>query len=94
VQAHLVLTRALLSLFGAQARERVESALETCAALVEQTDARVYEPQIHGARGALAGALGDDDARERWLRTAHRPFAAMGATGDAERVMREIEVRS
>ncbi len=38
----------------------------------------------------LARLRGDDAARERALRKAHRSFAEMGATGHAERLAKEL----
>jgi tetratricopeptide (TPR) repeat protein len=88
--AHLSLARVLLSRAGGKARGEIESALESCLSLVEQTQARVYEPHVHEVRAGLADLLGDEATREHERREAHRLFAEMGATGHAERVMREL----
>jgi len=49
------------------------------------------EAEILEARAALARACGEEDARRLLLRDAHARYAAMGATGPAERVARELE---
>jgi class 3 adenylate cyclase/tetratricopeptide (TPR) repeat protein len=82
----LALSRVLLTLDGATAREEIESALDVAEALVRSTGARVYAPQIHVERARLAGALSDPASREQHLREAHRLFTELGATGHADRV--------
>ena len=88
--AHLTLARVLLSRTGRKARGEIESALESCLSLVEQTQARVYEPHVYELRAELAHLLGDAANRERYLRKAHRSFTEIGATGHAERLAREL----
>ncbi len=90
--AHLTLARVLLSRTGGKARGEIESALESCLSLVEQTQARVYEPHVHEVRAGLADLLGDKATRQRELREAHRLYTEMGAVGHAERVGREVAV--
>jgi tetratricopeptide (TPR) repeat protein len=89
-RAQLALSRALRSRDGAEAHEAIEAALERAAALVEETGARTYPPFIHAERAALAALLGDEAGRLRELRAAHRVFVAIGATGHAERLAREL----
>jgi class 3 adenylate cyclase/tetratricopeptide (TPR) repeat protein len=89
-QAQLVLARVLLARLGAQARDAIESALGSCLSLIEQTEARVYEPHVHEVRAELARLLGDEAAHDRELREAHRLFSAMGATGHAERMAGQL----
>jgi class 3 adenylate cyclase/tetratricopeptide (TPR) repeat protein/ribosomal protein L40E len=90
-QAHLALARVLLARFGADARDEIDSALSCCLSLIEQTAARVWEPHVYQLRAELARLLGDETTRERELREAHRLFTAIGATGHAERVAKELE---
>jgi hypothetical protein len=45
---------------------------------------------VHEARAELERACGDAPAAERELREAQRLHAAMGATGHAERIAREL----
>ncbi len=71
-------------------RGEIESALESCLSLVEQTQARVYEPHVYELRAELAHLQGDAANRERYLREAHGLFTEMGATGHAERLAREL----
>jgi tetratricopeptide (TPR) repeat protein len=89
-QAQLVLARVLLARLGAQARDAIESALGSCLSLIEQTEARVYEPHVHEVRAELARLLGDEAAHDRELREAHLLFSAMGATGHAERMAGQL----
>ena len=89
-QAHLVLARILLDLSGATAKKEIESALANCLALVEETEARMYEPHVNELRSRLARLLGDEATHARALREAHRLFSAQGATGHAERVAKNL----
>ena len=66
------------------------TALEAAEDLVKETGARVYLPFICEERAALALLLGDGAGRARYLRDAHRLFTAMGATGHAERIAKEL----
>jgi hypothetical protein len=54
------------------------------------TEILVYEPFWREARAELAKLRGDDAARERELREAHRLYSEMGATYHAERVAGEL----
>ena len=89
-QAHLALARVLLARSGADAKDAIESALATCLSLVQQTQAYAYEPYVHELRAEVARRGGDAAAGERELREAHRLFTAIGATGHAQRVAREM----
>ncbi len=60
---------------------------DTC----ETLGVRLLLPRIDLEAAELARLRGDDTARERALRSAHRSFTEMGATGHAERVARELE---
>jgi adenylate cyclase len=93
-QAHLVLARALLSRYGAKARDEIERALGSCLLLVEQTEARVQEPHARELHAELMGLLGDEAAAAGELREAQRLFAEMGATAHAERVARDPRLRA
>ena len=64
--------------------------MQRCSELIEQTGARLYTPQVHEQRAALADLSGDGAEAERELREAHRLYTGMGATGHAERVAREL----
>lgn len=85
LRAQLARARVLLAFDGLEARPAIEAALERAQAVVEETGARGFEPQILLERGRLAGLVGDELGREDCLREAHRLFTEMGATGRAER---------
>ena len=74
----------------AAARAAIEVALSEAQVLVHRTEARSEQPHIHLARAELADVLGDEAARRREMREAHRLFTAIGATGWAERVAKTL----
>src|SRR5262245_17044993 len=88
--AHLALARVLARSEGVHAREAVESALAQASSLVGETGAARYAPFIHLERAELARRLGDETARQRELREAHRLLTEMGATARAERVAQDL----
>ena len=90
IRALLARAHVLIAAEGASARSRVEADLRDAAAVIEATEARVFTPQVHVERAALARVLGDAAGHQRELREAHRLFTAMGATARAEQVAREI----
>jgi adenylate cyclase len=92
--SQLTLARVLLRAEGLAARAEIEAALARATALVEETGARVYEPLIHVERAALAHLQGELVTRQHELREAHRLFTAMGATGHAERISRQLSAVS
>jgi tetratricopeptide (TPR) repeat protein len=75
---------------GAEAREAIEAALAEAEALIESTGIRGWQPFLHVERAELAQLVGDEATRERELREAHRLYTAMGATGHAERLGRQL----
>ena len=91
VRSRLARARILLALDGANARAEIESDLDCATDLVRSTGAISYEPQIVVERARLAKILGDS-VRSVALKTeAHRLFTAIGATGHAERLARELK---
>jgi tetratricopeptide (TPR) repeat protein len=88
--ARLVLAGALLATDGVVFRIEIESALERAEHLVESIEGRSLSPRILEVRGRLAAALGDAPASGRTLRQALDLYRAIGATGHAERLAREI----
>ncbi|MCZ6823885.1 MAG: hypothetical protein O7F10_13115, partial [Deltaproteobacteria bacterium] len=83
----LALARVELSTGAAdRARELLVEALR-CA---DEAHAGARVPFIKYECAEAARALGDDTARARELREAHRLFIEMGATGHAERLAREL----
>ena len=91
IDARLALARALLAVDGPAAREDVEAGLARASEWVDESGARAFEPHILEVRAELAEVLGDQAARERELREAHRLYTEMGAAGHAERVARELQ---
>ena len=89
-QAQLVLAAALLATDGVVPRAEIESALERAEQLVESIEGRSLSPRILELRGRLAAALGDASAADRVLREALDVYRAIGATGHAERLAREL----
>ena len=88
--ANLGLARVLLRAEGAAAKGEIGAALDAARALVEEMGARTLEPFIRAERAALARLEGDERARQRELREAHRLFTAMGATVRAEQVGKDL----
>jgi hypothetical protein len=57
---------------------------------VGQTRARVFEPHVHEVRAELARLSDEGSTFEREISEAQRLFTAIGATGHAARLAREI----
>ena len=91
VRALVTLARGLLEGEGAEFRGRVEGALSRALSLIDETGNEALRPFVHLERSKLARLTGDEAARQRELREAHRLLVEMGATGHAERVGRELE---
>jgi hypothetical protein len=85
IEAQLAVARARCA-EGVSARPAVEAALERALALIRETGARGFEPQVYLERATLARLSGDEIARDRELREALRLFVEMDATGHAERI--------
>jgi tetratricopeptide (TPR) repeat protein len=88
--AQLALAEALLAADGVVPRAEIESALERAEHLVESIEGRSLSPRILEMRARLAAALGDAPAGDRALRQALELYRAIGATGHAERLAREL----
>jgi tetratricopeptide (TPR) repeat protein len=86
----LLLARIVARARGTTARAEVERLLEESVAYLEETGVTAWVPLLHEARAELERACGDAAAAERELREAQRLYAAMGATGHAERLAREL----
>jgi hypothetical protein len=94
IEAHLAHAHALRHAHGASAATDIETTLERAAALVDETGAAGLAPFVHCERAELARLLGDEAGWQRELREALRLFAAMGATGHAERISRQLSAVS
>ncbi len=82
--------RALRETLGLQATREIEAALAEADAWLEMSGAKSYEPFLHVERAELARLRGDEVARERELREAHRLFLEIGAPIRAEQVAKEL----
>jgi hypothetical protein len=89
-QAQLALAAALLTTNGVLPRAEIESALTRAEELVESIGGRSLSPRILKQRGRLAAAVGDALAASRALEEALDLYRAIGATGHAERLAREL----
>ena len=67
-----------------------KAALAEADSWLEMSGAKSYEPFLNVERAELARLTGDDTARERELREAHRLFIEMGATGHVDRLAKEL----
>ncbi len=92
IRGLLARARVLLAAEGAAAAAEITTTLRDALALVETTEAHAFAPFIHVERAALARLTGDDSARERELREAHRLFAEMGATARADDLARQLGI--
>jgi hypothetical protein len=90
IEAQLLQAEFWLRTEGAEARQQIDKVLESVATWIEETGAGAFAPQLHELRAELARLFGDQAARKRELREAHRLCAEMGATGYAERLAREL----
>jgi adenylate cyclase len=90
VLACISLARVLLAAGGPKANEETETTLGRALELARQTDAKSFIPMVHVELAQLALQTGDSDRRENELRQAHRLFAAIGATGHAERIAGQL----
>jgi tetratricopeptide (TPR) repeat protein len=88
--AQLVLVRVLRETEGAQAESAIDRILSETLAFIDESGATGWKPFVLLEQAELAQTLGDEGARERALREAHRLFTAMGATARAEQMAREI----
>ncbi len=90
LDAKLAQARLLLRAEGLAAADRAEAILAELRDACETLDTRLLLPRIDLETAELARLRGDDAARERALRKAHRSFTEIGATGHAERMAKEL----
>jgi hypothetical protein len=88
--AQLTRIRSLRETLSLHATREIEATLGEAAAWLEMSGAKSYEPFLHVERAELARLTGDDAARERELREAHRLFLEIGAPIRAEQVAKEL----
>ena len=94
LRSHLARARALSRGVGADAKEEIGKSLSEAEALVKTTGAESWRPFIHEERAKLAQLAGDEVTRQRELREAHRLFVDIGAPAHAERIEKELVLRS
>jgi hypothetical protein len=90
IQAHLERARVLRELDGSNGIEAASHSLGAAERLIEEIGAESFRPQLHEEHGRIADLYGDIAVRDRELAEAHRLYVAMGATGHAERLAKEI----
>jgi adenylate cyclase len=91
-RALVTLARGLLEDEGPELRGRAQEVLSRALSLIDETGNEALRPFVHLEQSKLARLAGDEEARERELREAHRLFTEMGATGHAERLARELGI--
>jgi hypothetical protein len=90
LSAQLTRIRALRVTEGLKATREIEAALAEATACLEMSGARSYEPFLHVERAELGRLTGDETARQRELRDAHRLFTEIGAPIRAAEVAKEL----
>jgi hypothetical protein len=88
--ALLASARVLLRTKGHAARSAIEAALGELSRLALQMEMKVLGPFVCVERAELARLSGDEAARERELREAHRLFTEIGAPIRAAEVAKEL----
>jgi class 3 adenylate cyclase/tetratricopeptide (TPR) repeat protein len=89
-RANLALAHTQLRRADARALARVEQALVRAQALVDETGAQTYQPELHECRAQLAQLRGDAPAARREFEAAHRLYAEMGAPAQVERLAKNF----
>jgi class 3 adenylate cyclase/tetratricopeptide (TPR) repeat protein len=88
--AQLTRIRALRETRGLKATSEIEAALAEAETWLEMSGAKSYDPFLHVERAELARLTGDEAARRRELREAHRLFTEIGAPIRAAEVAKEL----
>jgi hypothetical protein len=91
IRANLALAHTQLWRADAQALARAEQALVRAQELIDETGARLYQPQVHECRAHLARLRGNARAARHELGAAQKLYAGMGATAQVERLAKEID---
>jgi hypothetical protein len=89
-RAQFTRIRALRETQGPEAVSEIENSLAEADAWLEMSGAKSYEPFLHVERAELARLIGDNAARERELREAHRLFTEIGAPIRAAEIAKEL----
>ncbi len=88
--AQLALVRVLLRTQGLAARSAIEEALEELSQTIEQMGLKTLNSLVSLERAELARLAGDEAARQRELREAHRLFLEIGAPIRAAEIAKEF----
>ena len=89
-RANLALAHVQLRRTGAAALRDAEQALGHAQELIDETNARMFQPDVHECHAQLARLRSDPLAAQREIEQARRLYAAMGATAQAARLMNEV----
>lgn len=84
----------LLRARGLEAREEIESALETASKTLAEMGAKSFEPNVLIRRALLARLSGDEDGCRREISEAHRLLTEMGAMPRAVQLEKELGLAS
>ncbi len=93
VEAHHARARVLIATSAERDADEIVRLLDGAAEIADRCGGKVYEPAIRESRAALARAIGRPEEAERELREALRLYAEMGASGHAERLSRELDIK-
>jgi hypothetical protein len=89
-EAQIALARVLMATDGEIPRAEIEAALDRADSLIAAIAGRVLSPRVLEQRGRLAVKLGDKEGSRRLLHEAHDVYRAIGATGHADRLAKEL----
>jgi hypothetical protein len=89
VRAQLALAHTQLRRADTASLAGAEQALARAQALIDETGARVLQPEVYECRARLARLRGDAPAARREIEEARRRYAEMGATAQTERLAKE-----
>ncbi len=91
LRGHIALAHTQIVRADASALLRAEQALDCARGLVDETGAKLFEAEIHELRAQLAGLRDDALAVRGELEEARQLYLEMGATSQAERLLKEME---
>jgi class 3 adenylate cyclase/tetratricopeptide (TPR) repeat protein len=92
IRANLALAHTQLRRADPQALAHAEQVLARSQDLIDETGARVWQPDVHKCRAHLARLRADVPAAQHEFETARRLYAEMGATAQVERLAKEMDV--
>jgi class 3 adenylate cyclase/tetratricopeptide (TPR) repeat protein len=91
IYANLALAHTQLRRADPEALARVEHALVRSQELIDETGARVWQPDVHECRAQFARLRDDAQSGQRELDAARRLYAEMGASAQVERLEKEMD---